>query len=145
MEEIKVSHACVVDENLRVFFDKNEILDWLSFLWWKHELHETDEVCIKRELLEEAWIKPTDIIKSVVVITDEILEIDWTKFNWTLRAIQISNELWDKIEKRSNIVRLEVSNILSNKDLFSHKLDFKWLLGKILASIFSLSWNKIWK
>lgn len=135
MQEIKVSHAVVIDESSRLYFDRNKRLNWLTLLWWKHEEWEDDLTCLKRELPEEGGFSLDDAILIHIIRVNEILEVDWVKYNWTTRAVQISDDLWDEIAKRENVVRMAVSDILYRKNDFSYKIDFNRLFEKVLDSI----------
>lgn len=144
MQEIRVSHAVVIDESWRVYFDQNPRLKWLTLLWWKYEDWEDDETCIQRELPEEGGFSLEEAISVYIIRVNEVLEDNQTRFIWVTRAIKISDRLWEKISEKDNVVRMPAPEVLFKKDDFAEIIDYSALVDKIIDSTFILNKEMVW-
>ena len=133
MNKIYVTHACLLSQDSKkCYVEANERYNLsLTFFWWKLDENENYLTWIKRELLEETWLKiPDEQIKTI--IEEDRLNIWDITYIWRVYCVILTKiQIYALLKKSTRNIELNTDDDSLGKANFA----FNDLSDKIKLAI----------
>lgn len=133
MNKIYVTHACLLSQDSKkCYVEANERYNLsLTFFWWKLDENENYLTWIKRELLEETWLKiPDEQIKTI--IEEDRLNIWDITYIWRVYCVILTKiQIYALLKKSTRNIELNTDDASLDKANFA----FNDLSDKIKLAI----------